>query len=71
MPIQPDMAEHIPIPGDILFLKQNISNMPLQAGDIKSWTSTDPLLSTVCIYVIWCMICWLIYGKSVLILIDS
>ena len=36
MPIQPDMAEHIPIPGDILFLKQNISNMPLQAGDIKS-----------------------------------
>ena len=50
MPIQPDMAEHIPIPGDILLLTEHF-NMPVQSSDIKSWTSTDPVHSTVCRYV--------------------
>ena len=47
----PTSLETIPVPGDILLPLQTLANTPVNAVQIKNWTSRDPLLSKVKLYV--------------------
>ncbi|KAJ8023976.1 hypothetical protein HOLleu_36568 [Holothuria leucospilota] len=41
----------VPIPGDVIMLLEYISNSPITARDIKTWTRRDPVLSKVYYFV--------------------
>ena len=48
----PVVPETTPIPGDIIHLLKTINTSPVDATNVKLWTSRDPLLSQVLQFVL-------------------
>ena len=48
----PDIPENTPVPGEVLMTMSELSKSPINATDIWSWTSKDPVLSSVYRYVV-------------------
>lgn len=48
----PEEAISVPVPSEVVFLMENLSNSPTDASKIKLWTSRDPILSQVYQYVL-------------------
>ena len=47
----PDSPLSVPVPGDILATMEHLTKTPVNAEQIKVWTSKDPVLSEVCRYI--------------------
>lgn len=43
-----ETEQHVPIPGDIRLLFEQLSTSIVTAEHIRSWTEKDPLLARVC-----------------------
>ena len=42
-----DLPASTPLPPELILLMENISNRPVSAGQVSSWTKADPILSKV------------------------
>ena len=43
----PETPETTPVPGDIIYLMENLAITPVDATKVKQWTARDPVMSQV------------------------